>query len=346
MDLIKAQVADQLQGVSKVRFPLAAETHDDVGREGHARYGGAQHVNGVAVEAGGVPARHALENPVVTGLDRKIDLLANAGNVTHGLGQRPGHVARVGGGEANPLDAFDVVHGFEHTRQSRSVKIEAVGVNDLAQQDDLARALVAEAADLVDDLGQGAAALGAAAKRHDAVGAALVAAVDDVDEAGDGAGPGGRLSFDVLVGGRVGGRRAGQVCEQRFGVEGVEEDVHGCEMGRQFGLVRMHRAAGKTNHEVRLGLFQPLEHSEHAPDLAVGVVTHRATVDHNGGGVGQGVGGSMAGALKFALNAFAVGPIHLAADGPDEHTVGGEECWRHRANETSGSGGDRNATLV
>ena len=88
MDLIKAQVADESERVAEVFLPLAAEADDDVGGERDTGHRGAQHGDGVAVEAGAVAARHALEDPVVPGLHGQVDFLADAGEVAHGFRQR------------------------------------------------------------------------------------------------------------------------------------------------------------------------------------------------------------------------------------------------------------------
>jgi hypothetical protein len=95
--------------------------------------------------------------------------------------QRRVHVARVGGGVAQPLDA-----GMTASASSSAARPEALavpGVDVLAEQRDLARALARHAPRLGEDGGGGAAVLGAARVGHHAEGAELVAALLDGEEA-------------------------------------------------------------------------------------------------------------------------------------------------------------------
>jgi hypothetical protein len=110
------------------------------------------------------------------------------------------HVAGMAGGVADALDAADGGEPRDEASQRPGAAVGSqpvIGIDVLAQQRDLAHALVGEAAGLGFHIGDGAGELGAARVGHDAEGAELVATLLHRQERRH----------------RLGGRASGQRCE-------------------------------------------------------------------------------------------------------------------------------------
>ena len=148
----------------------------------------------------------------------------------------------MGGDKPHPLDAGQGVDGRQGIRQAMAIEVEPVGIDDLADEDDLTRPLVDELPRLGDDFIQRTTALRAASKRHDAVGAALVAAVDDVDITRDRPFSGQRRGLDVFVRVRA-GNLPRHAREHRLDIQRVEQHVYGPQMRLELGSIRVHRAS-------------------------------------------------------------------------------------------------------
>ena len=111
-----------------------------------------------------------------------------------------GHVARMAGGVAQALDAADARQPADQLRQRPRAAVGAeavIGIDVLAQQRDLAHAVIGKAARLGLHVGDGSREFRAARVGHHAEGAELVAALLHGQEGGD----------------RLGGRALGQVAE-------------------------------------------------------------------------------------------------------------------------------------
>ncbi len=220
-------------------FGLAAEAHDDVGRERDPGHGVADPGEALEVVLHGVLAAHPAEHRVAARLDRQMKRLAHRWALGHGLDQAIGQIPRVRGHEAQPGDRRNTVAGADpvdgpdelgeigpalailvpadrsrgaDVREPRlGLEVVAVAVDVLAQQRDLAVARGGQRARLGDDLVERTAPLRPAAVRDDAVGARLVAAVDDRQPGADR-----RLPADRAAGDRV-RSRAHQVRRVRDG---------------------------------------------------------------------------------------------------------------------------------
>ena len=119
------------------------------------------------------------------------------------------HVARMAGGVAQPVDAGDLGEAEEQPAEAPVAAVGPVavpGVDVLAEERDLAHALVGEARGLGDDRVDRPRDFGAARVGDDAEGAELVAAFLDGEEGGD-------ARAGVAAAGRAG--RARRTCRRR-----------------------------------------------------------------------------------------------------------------------------------
>ena len=88
---------------------------------------------------------HGLENPVAARLHGKVDVAGEFGQVGEGVDEVVFVADRVGRGEADALDAVDLVDGFEELDEGAFAVdfgelVAAVEVDDLAEQGDFAHA--------------------------------------------------------------------------------------------------------------------------------------------------------------------------------------------------------------
>src|SRR5262249_37602104 len=222
-------------------------------------------------------------------------------------------------------------------------QVAAVPVDDLAEQRDLARAVGDQAAHLVDELGDRAAGLAAAALRDDAVGAGPVAAVDDRDPAGRTARPGQRpgplapalaergLERRVLqLGrevdpnrrrrGRGGARRlraALDALEEAVELDRAEELVDVRRLAGQLGVVGADHAAADRDRNPGPTPLQLFQLAELAERLLLGRGAYRAGVQDDVVGLVEPAGRAQTAALQLPGELLRVGLVHLAADGPD-----------------------------
>ena len=144
VEQIKADLIDQLQGAAELGVGFAREAHDCVSADGGIGHQLADLLDDAAVAGGGVTPRHGLEQLVVAALEGHMEVLTHLRQLGAGFDQALGEIARVAGGEANPLDALHVVHVVQQIgegvlapalgRDAR--QITAVGINVLAQEGD------------------------------------------------------------------------------------------------------------------------------------------------------------------------------------------------------------------
>ncbi|GAB4000262.1 hypothetical protein GCM10029992_31610 [Glycomyces albus] len=82
-----------------------------------------------------------------------MELVAHVRGLGHRRDHVVGEIARVGAGEADPVEALDLAAGAQELAEGVLVaELDAVGVDVLPQQGDLGDALVDERADLGQDL--------------------------------------------------------------------------------------------------------------------------------------------------------------------------------------------------
>ncbi len=117
MDLIEAQLLQQVKAALELGFSLAAEADDDVGGEGGAGDDVADAVRPLQVLLDGVAAAHAGQKLVVRGLDGDVEVLADLGEVGHGADDAFGHVTGGGGEEADTPQFWGLVDSGEQVGQ-------------------------------------------------------------------------------------------------------------------------------------------------------------------------------------------------------------------------------------
>ena len=317
VDLVEAQLLQQVKAALELGFSLAAEANDDVGGEGGGGDDVADAVHPLQVLLDSVAAAHAGEDVVVGGLDGDVEVLADLGEVGHGADDAFGHVTGVGGEEADTPQLWGVVDGGEQVGEVRLVvQIFAVGLDGLAQEGDLAHAVGTVGCDLAGDIVDGAGALAAAAVGDDAVGAELIAAVDDGDEGGGafglGEGVGPELAAQVGVG--------HEVAEDDLEALGSGPDVDVGEAGAEVVRAGADHAAHNGDLEGRLTvafLFHATEAAQVAGGAVLRLLADDAGVDDGEIGVLR-PGGLLPAELGEAGGELVgVGHVHLAAFGPD-----------------------------
>ena len=127
-----------------------------------------------------VLAVHGGQDAVGAGLERQVQVGHQLGLIAMRRDQVLAHVAGMAGGVADALEAADEGEPGDELGQRPWPAVGAqpvIGVDVLAEQRDLAHAMVGEAAGLGLHLGDGARELRAARVGHDAEGAELVAAL-------------------------------------------------------------------------------------------------------------------------------------------------------------------------
>ena len=182
-------------------------THDHVGRDRDPGHGRADRSEPLEIVLNRVLAAHPAQDRVVARLDRQMEVLAHGSALGDRRDQAVRQIPRVRGHEAQPRNRRTSIPAPERidradqlgevrppvevelatgpplrvdVREARlGRQVVAVRVDVLAEERDLPIAGGGQRPGLVDDLVERAAALGAAAERHDAVRACLVAAVDD-----------------------------------------------------------------------------------------------------------------------------------------------------------------------
>ncbi len=352
MHLVEAQLCQQVEGAAELLVGLAAEADDDVGADGGGGQPAADLVDHVPVFAQGVAAPHAGQNRVVARLHGDVEVLAHLGQLGHRADDVVGQVLWVGGEEANALEAFDVVDGAEEVGQAGPVgQVVAVGLHRLAQKGHLLHAAGDQHLHLVDHLGDGAAALAAAAVRDDAEGAELVAAVDDRHVGCGARGLGEGLRPELPACGLLGGHGRQDIVEGL----GAGEDVDEGEALQQAVRAQADHAAhhGDLRTAAVGALFQASQRAELADASLLGLLADDAGVNDNEISL-LGPGRLLpAQALKAGRQLGGVGLVHLTAHGPDVVSRHGQSVknrprWGHLAgfgtpnvcNQTDRGGGN------
>ena len=191
MDLVEAQLGEEIVGILELGVALTGEADDDVGADADCGHAVADLPDAVAEAVDGIAAAHAGEQRVVAGLDGEREGLADLGEGGHPFQDAVAHVGGVRGEGADAVQAGDFLAGGHEVEEvgvgsggiDRGLVL-AVGLDGLSEEGDLADAAGDVRADLLDHGGDRAAALAATPERDDAVGAEFVAAFDDGNEGG------------------------------------------------------------------------------------------------------------------------------------------------------------------
>ena len=236
-----------------------------------------------------------------------------------------GEVARVRAGEPDPLQPVDRAARAQQLAEREPVaERAAVGVDVLAEQGDLDDAGLHERADLGEHVAGPPVGLDAAQARDDAERAAVVAAdtdrhpgaerrvaprrqvgrerlqrLDDLD-----------LGLLVVPGPREQHRQRGEIV-------GAEHDVDPRRLLDDPAAVLLREAAAHRDLHVRVGGLGRGEVTQVAVEPVVGVLAHRAGVEHDEVGRPAGLGPHVAGLFEQPGQPFGVVHVHLAPVGAD-----------------------------
>ena len=207
-------------------------------------------------------------------------------------------------------------------------ELDAVRVDVLAEQRHLQHAVGGERRHLGEHVAGAPVALGAAQRRHDAERAGVVAAHRDRHPAGVGRlaprGQRGREDLERLGdldlrGGVVPGPL--QQHRERVHVVGAEDDVDPRRPPHDLGAVLLGEAAADRDLHARPGVLRGPQVAEVAVQPVVGVLPHRAGVEHHDVGLVTG-GGHVARGLQQPRHPLGVVHVHLAPVGADGVTAG------------------------
>ena len=234
----------------------------------------------------------------------------------------------MGAGKADPLDARDLMDGFEQAAEvARRVVRGTVMIDDLPEQLDLAATAVSRLANLGEDVALGPHPLMAARVRHDAKAAELIAAFDDrhvgLQRVGPPRHPQGKR--DIVVGIEVDdrlARRRGLFDQHRQPADRLRADDHIGDALRaleDFRAFLLRHATGNGDDGM-VALFDT-----HLPQLAearvqllLRALADAAGVDHHQIGVDGLVCGFEPCLLQQAGHPLRVVDVHLAAERLDQ----------------------------
>ena len=205
---------DKREGRGKFSLGFAGEADDKIRRKSNILAGGAKTVDDAAIIIGGMFAVHGRQDPVGAGLHRKMHERHQRGEIAMGCDQRIIDITGMAGGVAQPHDTFDFGEMVQQPAQRPGPPVGAftvIGVDVLANERDLAHAVVGESLHVVDDLRHRARDFRAARIGHDAEGAELVATFLHGDESGDAA-----RADRVRFGGR---EKTELVLDREFGLQ-------------------------------------------------------------------------------------------------------------------------------
>src|SRR5215475_14307038 len=128
MYYVEANLFKQSQCMLKFLCRLAAEAHDDIGRERHSRPPGAQLVDEHSIFSQSIAAPHSLKHAVIAMLYGDIDMRADLGQCCHVLNQLIGEMTRIRGHKPDPLETDDIAEALHKIAQIRILigKIQAI----------------------------------------------------------------------------------------------------------------------------------------------------------------------------------------------------------------------------
>ena len=310
----------------EVGLGLAGEADDDVGGQCEFSNRRPQAIHHPLVFAERVGAVHRRQHRIRRRLEREVDLRHHLAALGHRRDHAVAHVARVGRGVADALEPVDLLGRPQQIGEI--VGPVMIGVHGLAQEHHFAETLRDRRPYLTYQIGERQAALAAARIGNDAVGAELVAAALDRDPR---AHPRPASGLEVAVGlvavepgvrDRLAGRAREQLGKRPVAV-GADHQVEHARLIEQLGTQMLGHASGDSDHQGRVAPLEPREVAEPPEDPLLGVLADRAGVEHHRVGVLGALGEAHAGAQEHARHHLAVGQVHLAAIGLEEHAHGG-----------------------
>ncbi|MBV5272965.1 MAG: DUF362 domain-containing protein, partial [Lamprocystis purpurea] len=240
------------------------------------------------------------------------------------------------GGEGEcpaPVDPVDSRHIADQQRQIRDgpvVHAPAIGVDVLAQQIDLAHALLGQAGDLSEDVVEWPADLLAAGVGDHAVGAVFRAAFHHRDEGAWTVRPRGRKTVELLDLGEgdihlrlTAGLEVTQHLRQTVQGLGAEHQIHiGRPLANRLALLTCHTTAD-ADHQIRTLELPRTPPAELGEDLFLGFLTDGAGVEQQHVRI-LGARGEFhpMGLTQHVRHARGVVLVHLAAEGLNVEFLG------------------------
>src|SRR5438552_3479277 len=171
---------EEAEGFRKFSFGFAGKPDDDVGRDGDGAFRAAYHRDFFEIFIAGVSALHGAEHAIRTGLRWQVNVIADFFVALDGLNDVRAKIARMRRGEAHAAHAGHFRRGAQKFGEfhfgRRRIRI---GIYGLPEELDFGVAKRGELTQFAENGIAGAAALGAARVRNDAIRAGLVAAFDD-----------------------------------------------------------------------------------------------------------------------------------------------------------------------
>ena len=200
--VVEVDGADDFFGGLVVGFGFSGEADDDIGGDREVGAGLAHALADVQKALRGVGPVHRFEDGGAAAL--QVDVRAELGEALESFDEVGAVADGVGAGEADAVEAVEVVELVEELHEGAATveggeSFDAVAVNDLAEEGDFFDALGDEAADFVDDFGDGSRAFFAAGVGDDAEGAFHIAALHDANEGGGLARRNGLVADSVLA---------------------------------------------------------------------------------------------------------------------------------------------------
>ena len=216
---------------------------------------------------------------------------------------------------------------------------DPVGVDVLAEERHLEHTLIDERGDLGEHVAGPPVDLFAAQCGHDAERAGVVAADGYRHPCGIGGlarrGQGGRKLLEGLDDFHLGGLVVAGTVEQRRqrpDVVGAEHDVHPWRPPQHRVAVLLRQTSADGDLHIGVGLLARSQMADVSVQLVVGVLAHRAGVEHDDVGVGTVGRLAVPGSLQQPRQPLGVVHIHLAAIGADligaRHLANSTACFR------------------
>ena len=191
MDLVEAELLQQVIGLLELCLCLAGKANDHIGGDAHLRPERTHLLHALPELSDGVPPPHIGQHIVRPRLHRQRERLAHLRQRGHSLQNPVGHVRWIRGQLTDTHEIVEVVDRAHQVREvgvvgvgSNGRLILAVGLDRLAEQRHFAHTTLQVSLNFAPDFDDWPTALAASPERDDAVGAELVATLDHGNEYG------------------------------------------------------------------------------------------------------------------------------------------------------------------